>query len=211
VDYAFGYPPNVLRAKLAFVWPIRRPEMKRADIDKWAKIAAGRSSAITDPKKKPIRIIDLPGVRALEDRLLLSGRNSGYHEDIVALVTRELFGVGHFELRFKVPEDYQELSSFDVRKHVELERLLLIHESQFETGDNLTDGETVEVMSRLGFDFTDDVGRPLRCTKLMSRPVEAAAKGIMGRVPDRDAIEIERFEADLEKARDAFLAKKRRA
>ncbi len=185
--------------------------MKKADINKWAKVASGPLRIVTERKKEPIRIIDLPGVRALEDRILLSGRARGYHEDIVASVSSELFGVSHFDLQFKIPEEYRDLPSYKIRQQMELQRLSLVHESQFQTHDSLTDDETVSIMAQLGFDFTDDLGRPLRCTKLMSRAAEAAAKGIMGRMPERGAIELKKFELDLEKARDAFLAKRRKA
>ena len=185
--------------------------MKKADIYKWAKVAGGPLPVVTHRQQRPIRIIDLPGVRVLEDRLLLSGRDRGHHEDMIALVSRDLFGVGHFELQFKTPDEYRDLPSYAVREHLQLEKLWMVHENQFETGNDLTDDETVEVMARLGFDFTDDQGRPLRCTKFMSRPVEAAAKRIMGRLPDREEIQIRKFEADLEKDRDAFLAKRRKA
>jgi len=183
---------------------------EKVGINKWAKVAGEPLPVVTQRPNKPIRVIDLPGVRALEGRLLLSGRDRGRSEDMVASVARDLFGVGHFELQFTIPEKYRDLPSYAVSELHELEQLREVHESQFETSDRLTDDETVEVMARLGFDFRDDAGRSLRCTKLMNRPVEAAAKGIMGHLPDRGAIELKKFEADLEKARDAFLAKKRR-
>jgi len=190
--------------------------MKRADIQKWAKIAAKAPYIDLSPKpSQPLRIIDLPGVRDLERRLLIYGDSPGRREDMVALVARELFGVCDYGTQFRfsddASDDYVEFPEYSVEHQRRVYAARMQHEAQFESGNHLTDDEAAELMAKFNFDFLDDNGRPLRCTKLMSRPAEAAAKQLMGaRLPDIKQAELVQFEDMLTRERDAFLAKRRR-
>jgi hypothetical protein len=184
--------------------------MKRDDLQKWSQ-AAGRKS-VSKPavqKDSPFRVIDLPGVRDLERRLLLYGDDPHRVEDEVAHVARQLFGIDHQDTDFKVPEEYWGYSENSIERG-RINALYRIHEEQFETGEHLTDDEAMVILGRLGLDFSDDRGQPLRCTKLMSRPAEAAARGISGKMPDRDVAGLTQWEDALKRDSEAFLTKKRK-
>ena len=191
--------------------------MKRADIQKWAKIAAKATHIDLSPKpSRPLRIIDLPGVRDLERRLLIYGDSPGRREDMVATVSREIFGVCDYGTQFRFSDDasndYLEYPEYSIKHQWRIFAARKEHEAQFKTGDHLTDDESAELMLEFGFDFFDDNGRPLRCTKLMSRPAEAAAKSLMGaHLPDIKRADLVHFEDALTRERDAFLAKRRKS
>lgn len=161
-------------------------------------------------QKEPLRIIDLPGVRELEDRLLIYSGDQGRCEDLAALVSHSIFGIADRNTRFEAPSDLASEMHYSVLARIEAGRLEYEHEANFGAGDDLTDDEIVEVMDDLGFDFRDDRGQPLRCTKLLCRAAEAAAKGIAGgRMPERSEAELTRFEDMLKRSRSDFLAAKR--
>jgi hypothetical protein len=186
--------------------------MKRTDLKKWSQIAtAVREAPRTTQPIGPIRVLDFPEVTELERYLLLyAGSDEHQTDQKVEAVSRQLFGIIGSETEFKWPEEYWKLPD-----HPTLERYLIEvawrnHEDQFETSRELTDDETVDVLSEVGLDFTDGRGQPLRCTKLLARAAEAAAKGIKGKMPERQVAQLARFEEMLTKDREAFLASKRR-
>jgi hypothetical protein len=148
--------------------------------------------------KAPIRVLDLPGIRQLEDRLLLEM----WHDLDVDRVCHDLFGITPSGL-FEMPDDFSELSICERNRIGEAYEE---YEKSFETGGGLTDDEEVKLLRSWGLDFTDDRGQPLRCTKLLSRVAEAAAKGIKGKMPDHTA----QWESALTRDREAFFAKKRK-
>ena len=82
------------------------------------------------------------------------------------------------------------------------------HRRQLQCLD-LSDDEIVEYLLGLGVDLRDAKGHPLRCTRLVAIQAECAAKGIIGRLPDREARSLTRFEESIEKDRDDFLRRKR--
>ncbi|RWK73163.1 hypothetical protein [Mesorhizobium sp.] len=82
------------------------------------------------------------------------------------------------------------------------------HEDQYETCE-ATDDEAVTVLAGLGLDFNDGRGQPLRCTKYFCRQAEAAAKGLMGKMPDRAAANLAVWGSALEQAARVHMNKKR--
>lgn len=84
------------------------------------------------------------------------------------------------------------------------------HEDQYDTAE-ATDDEAVERLLALGLDFRDGKGQPLRCTKLFCRQAEAAAKGIMGRMPDCAAAGLESWAKALERDAIKHMSRKRSA
>jgi hypothetical protein len=161
-------------------------------------------------KVEPIRILDLPGVRDLEGSILLHRDDPGRIVHEVALVSQKLFGITQEDTRFEVPDEYWDLPEFSPER-VQIEEQYEAHEDQFETGNHLTDDETMELLAKVGLDFSDERGLPLRCTKQMARPAEAAAKGIKGKLPDRAEVEVMQWTDTLTRERDAYLANKRKS
>jgi hypothetical protein len=127
-------------------------------------------------------VLDLPGVRELEDCLLLYGNHPGRLEDEVDRVSRQLFGIAYQDTQFDMPDAYWDLPEFSPER-IKLDVAFDDYKEQFETGEELADDEAMEALKRLGLDFSDERGQPLRCTKRMSRPAEMAAKGIKGKLP----------------------------
>lgn len=82
------------------------------------------------------------------------------------------------------------------------------HEQRFETND-CSDDEAVEILLRLGLDFRDERGFPLRCVRLFRRQAEAAAKGIVGNMPECEAVSLKQWETTLEADARSFLKRRR--
>lgn len=184
--------------------------MKRADLLKWSAAANAQPPVKVIPKKAPpLRMLSIPAVSDLERHLLLYGPDHPETTQEAISVCRTLFGIEPADTEYDVPAEYWTLPDYDPEKW-RLHNLWVKYERQFETSDDLTDDETVEVLAGFGLDFTDERGHPLRCTKLFSRVAEFAAKGIKGKLPDRGAIQLAKFEDSLMQQRDAFLANKRK-
>lgn len=172
----------------------------------WAKLGASRTPGQAHPM---IRMLALPGFRTLEDKLLIYSRHRGAIPPDVEQAANELslqtFGITQADTEFEWPEECEEFSEEWERTQKQYER----YECRFET-TNLSEEDTVVSLKRLGFDFSDDRGIPLRCTKLFNRQAEAAAKGFKGRMPDRTSIGIEQWENNLQAAARAFIEKRPR-
>ena len=179
--------------------------MKRADIQKWARVASPNANLRS--QSEAIRVRDLPGVRDLENRLLMNSRDRHRSEWDIATVCRTVFGIDPTEVDYHPPDHYWELPE----NSPERIRMCEDYYDQFDAHDGLTDDETVDVMMGLGFDFSDERGHPLRCTKAIARVAEAAVKGIVGQMPDRQAATVENWGDALKREAEAFLVKKRRA
>jgi hypothetical protein len=146
------------------------------------------TSIITEPRPTLI-IRDLPGIASLEGRLLLyRNRYEGIEQDFCEKAALELFGV----------------SQADVGHAWCLQAELL-------TAFELTDDETMDAMLTLGIDFSDERGHPLRCTLYLAPAVELAVRGIAGHLPDEGEAVLKRIASNLEREREAFISRKRRA
>lgn len=181
--------------------------MKRAELIKWSAVASKPRVKLFPEKNTPLRMLSIPAVNVLERHLLLYGADHPETAREVVSVCRDLFGIEPSETEYEMPARYWTLSNYDPEK-MRLHNLSVDYENQFETGDDLTDDETVEVLKGFGLDFLDDRRQPLLCTKLFSRVVEFAAKGIKGKLPDRGAVQLAKFEDSLKQQRDAYLTNK---
>ena len=183
--------------------------MKRTDVLKWSKVASTKSLKKATPEKPQVlRMRDIPAVAELERHLLLYGIGSPETDKKAARVCLNLFGIEPADTEYIMPAEYSALSDYDPEKW-RLNRLWDEYDSQFETGDDLTDDETAEVLVGFDLDFLDERGQPLRCTKLFSRVAEFAAKGIKGKLPERGSDQLAKFEDTLIRDRDVYLTNKR--
>lgn len=158
-----------------------------------------------------IRMLDLPGFQRMEDRLLLNPSRNGELgpdvEDFADNLSNETFGITRNDTLFELPSEYDDLPEWaDERR--EIEDRWDIHEDQFETAE-ASDDEAIPILLRLGFDFRCERGQPMRCVKLFARQAEAAAKGIMGRLPDREVAGLEFWANALERDAKQHMLKKR--
>jgi len=183
--------------------------MKQKHLD-WMKLTANDTNATQSPALT--RVLNLPGFRKIEDMLLLYPPHHGELQPAVEAaidgLSRDTFGITTDDTLFDVPDGYDELPDWSRRRWA-IRQAWNKHEAQFET-EVTTDDEAVVLLSRLGLDFTDERGRPLRSTKWFCRQAEAAAKGLMGRMPDRDTADVKRFGTALEEAARQFMASKRK-
>lgn len=161
-------------------------------------------------KGAPIKMIDLPGFRELEDHLL-TNLSSTYRMDSrreaeVERMSIELFGITAEDTKLEPTEDDWLLPN-DRREQV-LQRCDA-HERKFKT-ERMTDLKAMGHLLDLGLDFRNDYGQPMHSMRLFSRQAEAASHDILGaRFPDKGAVELERFEASLRRDAEKFQRDRR--
>jgi hypothetical protein len=178
--------------------------------EEWWKLTSQASPA-QYRANVPIRVLDLPGFRRMEDKLLLNPPRQGLLspevEDFADNLSKETFGIVRNDTLFELPRAYDELPEWSDERQ-EIEDKWDAHEEQFQTAE-ATDDEAIPILLRLGFDFRDQRGQPIRCVKLFARQAEAAAKGIMGKLPDREAAGLESWASALERDARQHMLKKR--
>lgn len=175
------------------------------------KVPPDTTTAAKSASAAPIRLLDLPDFQKAEDRLLLytshRGEISTELRDFIDELSKRTFGITVIDTLFEYPQGWNDLPEWSAEWE-EIEDRFDAHEDQFETSDANID-EAVEILLRLGLDFRDLRGAPLRCTKFFCRQAEAAAKGIMGKMPDRAAAGLESWERSLKRDAERHLKKKR--
>lgn len=149
----------------------------------------------------PIKVIDLPNIRRLEDILLLHPPVKGVFEpgaeEVIDAISRNTFGVTKREVEQAHPEEYWDYDDGSMEL-----------ESPLETAD-MSDEEATKFLLDLGLDFRDDRNFPLRCTKYLALQAEVAAKGMMGKMPDRSSVGLQAWAENLEKEADAFKRRRK--
>ena len=182
--------------------------MRKERVLEWVKLTSGSRRATNEPA---IRVRDLPGARKLEDKLFLYTSMSGVLppeiEDMVLTFCQATFGLNPADTKFQWPDEYWDYEE-DSPERWRIERRRAAHEARFET-TRLSHAEAMVVLKRLGLDFSDDRGEPLRCTPHLSRAAEAAAKGIAGKMPDRAAANLASWEDQVRAEAERFARKKR--
>lgn len=172
--------------------------------------AAGSAIGVTD--EAPIKVLTLHGVQAIEDKLLFEtprkGCLSAEVEKAVDDLARRLFGYCSSDVCFHWPNGYERFPE-------DSSEIALLHQKSDEFEDALETvlvdlDDKILILRELGLDFTDANGRPLRCTEYLSRTAEAAARGLMGRMPERASFDAEKLERDLTEAARKFRAQKPR-
>jgi hypothetical protein len=154
----------------------------------------------------PIRALDIPGMRSIEDRMpFRSGVVAPELQKDADEVSRQTFGITRNNTWSDYPDDFESLS--DSRKIAANEKWDR-HERRFETTD-LPDDKRRDVLKRLGIDFSDERGWPLRCIRLFDRQVEAASKHIVGKMPDRDSIRAAKWGSNFEADAHTWQKKRR--
>jgi len=151
----------------------------------WAK-RIGKPSA-------PIKVIRLPGFKSLEDRSLWEMGTPDFDNDVNTLSLRT-FGITVEDTYFPAPMGWRD---FAIERQWEVEQKIGDHEARF-PAYYAGEDQIIEQFKKLGFDFTDDHGKPLRILELFCRQAEAAARGIAGRRPEVAALDAEIWGNDLE-------------
>jgi hypothetical protein len=156
-------------------------------------------------------MLRLPGVADLESKLLLNPPVRGVHrpvvDDMADNLSRATFGIARDDTLFDPPEGYKDLIEGS-RECWEIHQAHREHELRFKTADAMDD-EAVDILLGLGLDFRGDNNQPLRCTKLLCRQAEAAARGLMGRLPDQTAIDLTAWESKIERDAQQFMSRRK--
>ncbi len=165
---------------------------------RYSEDAAGSES-------RPIIVMrNVPCIQALETDLLLYGFSGGSlthrGEDAVNRVSKELFGVTLTQLDLDDDDEWTDEDVEDEEQEDEGEYIRTV---------GMMDDEVVKYLKTLGFDFTDARGFPLRCTLHLRCQAEAAAKGIIGRMPDAAVLGTDAWEKSMQADAKAFLDRKR--
>jgi hypothetical protein len=176
-------------------------------------ILRGPQPPEVNQEAKPVRLIEHPAIRALEDKILLQAPLHGplpytLNEPILD-ASIAVFGISQDDTHFAFPADYDSLGE-DSADRKKIDKAYWVHEDSFEIGEEFTDDEIVEALLSLGVDLRDERGLPLRSTKLLFRQAEAAAKGIAGRLPDHAELKLSKWEKNLRQAAKTHLASKKR-
>jgi hypothetical protein len=177
----------------------------------WLKLTTKEKPKAANNKISCLRILDLLDFKELEDKLLIyrpiRGEMSPELEKLINELSEKTFGVTKNDTLFVFPSNYNDLPDWSPEKWG-IDDRYSDHEDQFETAE-ATDDEAVVILLRNGLDFRDRRGNPLLSTKLFCRQAEAAAKGIMGKVPDRGVADLESWTKHLERDVKQHMSKKR--
>jgi PAS domain-containing protein len=164
-------------------------------------------------EKRPLRrFIRMPGVRDLENRYLLDTVAGDEHLDGFMAecnrVLRDLFGITRSDTIFKTPDAYANRKLTDDERY-DLEDLREEWEERFQAEELGWDEHRQEYLKMLGWDLSDDDGKPLRITRYVCRVIEAVAKGIAGTAPDAEIIARDTWAAQIQKEAAQFSKKSR--
>lgn len=155
-----------------------------------------------------MKISQLRGVREVEDAILLRGINDPDTALKIVELSRKLFGIAPIDVEFDLPDaywDYPENSP----ERIAIWNEYVDYDDQFVTGDHLQDVEAMEELLKLGVDFSDHRGQPLKCTKALAMVAEAAARGIKGQMPDAEEASVESWEDSLASQAEEFQRRRR--
>ena len=162
---------------------------------------------------EPIRLIDIPAIKTLEDKLLLGASLHGPLPHTLDAPIRDaslaVFSIAEVETYFQLPEGFHSLAEGSPARE-KVEEAYWNYEDRFELDEDFTDDEIVETLLKFGVDMRDGRGLPLRSTKLLFRQAEAAAKGIAGRMPDPADLKLNEWEKKIVKDANSHLAAKKR-
>jgi len=154
------------------------------------------------------RLIDLPGVRALENKLVMERVSRNQHLDgfrnACEDVSFDLFGITRGDV-------FEEFGKAYLRDHPEkdvveldLDDLQEAYKATYKTESLGWEEDKVEFLKSLGWDLTNDRGTALSITDYFCRQVEAVATGRAGALPDLETASAESWGEGLEHAARAF-------
>jgi len=175
----------------------------------WRKLGLSVAQSVSNGIPELICMRSIKSVQQLEDKVLIYASDSGdvdpsIEKDFDAL-SFATFGITYKDTLFEFPEHHYTLSE-DSREFWENEQRYNAHEKRYRTAAVSID-ESVEILLKLGLDFRDLNGHPLRCTGRLRRQAEAL--GIIGRLPDSNVISIQIWEAALEQSAKQFMKLKK--
>lgn len=163
-----------------------------------------------------MRLLDLPGIRDLENLHLL---NDNAHVGIAEQdklsnriddVSVKYFGITEPETYYAFPDDFEELKRSEPEEAYRLQDERDEFEAQFFCNANRPFRDLLSYLQNLGWDLTDENGRPLRLLERFARQIEAAAKGLVegAHLPSVKAVNDEKWETNLAEAAKQYVKRK---
>jgi hypothetical protein len=168
----------------------------------------------TKQKKIAIIVRDLEGAQAIEDYIQVSWRNRDSHNEIMNSTllrnfSQKFFGNIFSDTKFELSNE--EMNKLDTpEKQEEWDEIINDFESLFQTTD-AGDDETVEILLELKIDFRSAQGHPLNMTRYLKRQAEAAAKRIVGQLPEQETLRTDMWESKLLADKKLFEHSKQKA
>jgi hypothetical protein len=152
----------------------------------------------------------MPGVRALEDRLLSELKAWGepsplFFEELEAL-TQNLFAASISDTRFVWPENRENLSEEET---YDIEDDEIAFDESFKTKEMAWAEDIADYLKTLGWDLSDDRDNPLQLTKYVGSVIEGVAKGMFGKSPDSEVVDLQNWSEKLEREAGIFKSKQR--
>lgn len=135
-------------------------------------------------KAPRIKLLDLSGIRKLEDQALLRGIETPEFDAMLDTVCRTLFNTAPMPVEFcALGSDFQ--ISIGPRRTLRTPMLVM-------------DEDRVRYLLRLGYDLRDERGHPLAITRRIAPTIEGVARGAWGTPPDMTVSSAEQFGAGIQ-------------
>ncbi len=143
---------------------------------------------------------DIEGAQALETHIMAGWRirpidDQEINSPTLNSFSKKIFGITYSNTQLDLTPDQMKILETSEKKE-EWEEMKESFESQLTTTDASPE-EAVEILLSLGVDFRSVDGYPLNMTRYLARQAEAAARGFMGKLPDLEKLEIERWATNL--------------
>lgn len=151
--------------------------MKKSICERWARAIGG--NVPVSANKDMIILREQPEVMNLETDIMvyrpILGEFPAQLEMSVDRVSKSLFGVTGHEVDYELLGKPLETTGVD-------------------------DQRAVDILLGHGLDFRDERGQPLRCVGFLKKQAEAAALGLLGKLPEPRQLDLARWGQSLEQA-----------
>lgn len=165
-----------------------------------------------------MRLLDLPGIRDLENLHLL---NDYAHVGIAEQdklsnriddLSIKYFGIAESDTYYAFPDDFEELKRSKPEEAYRLQDERDEFDARFFCAPNRPFGELLSYLDSRGWDLTNDNGGPLRLLERFARQIEAATRGLVegACLPSVEAVKAEKWEANLAEAAKQHMKRKAR-
>lgn len=125
-------------------------------------------------QRQPTKLLNLPGFRRFEDRVLAGDPRWPWHEASDRL-SSDTFDVTYNETLYL--DGYEpDQKEWGFEAYGSFLQGRKDHELRFELSKAAYDEDRVAILLRLGIDFRNEAGQPLRCTKAFCRQAEFAIR-----------------------------------
>ncbi len=163
------------------------------------------------PLEAPVKMVELPGFREFEDRIVL---HFGHPTSLTTPdyfigdeLSRATFGITHYDTLW--PYDEPDDDTLPLAEYGRIIEERQQFEEQFPISTMQVDDAAL-ALTKLGLDWRGDYGQTLHCAKFFIRQAEAALRGIMGTIPTQSAADLHLWEQRLQEDARTFQRNRHR-